>query len=49
MTLPGGKKYKMLIAPLIIDLDGRLNVSMHGNLMGPNRAHASNQGGAVGD
>jgi hypothetical protein len=48
MTTPDGKKYKMLIAPLIIDLDGRINVNVHGNILGAQgtgaAAQLSNQG-----
>jgi hypothetical protein len=39
-----GKKFKPLFAPLIVDLDNRVNVNVHGNIRGLNRTHVSNQG-----
>jgi hypothetical protein len=52
MTTPEGRKFKMLVAPLILDFDGLLNVNVHGNVRGwdPNNnatlgnPHRSNMG-----
>ncbi len=50
MTAADGRKYKMLVAPLVLALDGRLDINTVGNIMGslvsPNTApsHRSNQG-----
>ncbi len=44
LTAPDGRKYKPLFAPLIVDLDNRVNVNVHGNVRGPGRTHVSNQG-----
>jgi hypothetical protein len=45
MTTPDGRKYKPLFAPLVLDLDGRVNLSVAGNLRGLDRRfHGSNQG-----
>jgi hypothetical protein len=44
MTLPDGRKAKALFAPLIVPLDGRVNVNVHGNIRGNGNTHVSNQG-----
>lgn len=44
LQTPGGRKYKPLFAPLVVDLDGRVNVNVHGNAQGARGAHHSNQG-----
>ncbi len=42
-TLPNGRRVKPLVAPLILDLDGRMNLGIHGNQMNGG-AHASGNG-----
>ncbi len=50
MTAKDGTRYKMLVAPLILELDGRVNLNIHGNLrLNPNNqgigtGHAGNMG-----
>jgi hypothetical protein len=45
---PAGQLYKPLFAPLVLELDGRLNLNVHGNVRATDTsgrpAHASNQG-----
>jgi len=43
-TLPDGRKYTMLHAPLIIDLDSKPNINTHGNIAGTGNVHVGNQG-----
>ena len=43
ITAPNGKRYKPLVAPLIVDLDGLLNLSIHGNRLNGG-AHRSGNG-----
>ena len=44
LTHRDGRKFKPLFAPLIVDLDGRVNLNVHGNVRGVDSGHVSNQG-----
>ncbi len=44
VTTRDGRKYKPLVAALIVDLDGRLNLNIHGNAPRGGSAHTSGAG-----
>src|SRR5262249_3851464 len=44
LTAPDGRKFKPLFAPLVVDLDSRVNVNVHGNVRGQGLTQASNMG-----
>jgi hypothetical protein len=41
---PDGRKYKCMVAPLLIDMDGRLNINAAGNILATGNTSASNMG-----
>src|SRR5579862_2361891 len=43
-TLPDGRMYVPMFAPMILDLDSKLNINVVGNIRAQNFTHASNQG-----
>jgi hypothetical protein len=43
-TTRGGRKFKPMFAFLVLDLDNRVNVNVHGNVKGAGNQHASDQG-----
>src|SRR6185437_10348032 len=44
LQAPDGRRFKPLFAPLVVDLDNRINLNVHGNSLGDRRQHLSNQG-----
>ena len=44
LVTPDGRKYKPLFAPLIVDLDGKININTVGNVRAGTQGQGSNQG-----